>query len=136
MKFEFKNLGPIYQGELELANLTVLCGKNNTGKTYITNMLYSFFQNWERLIEWEMPQKELTELLQKGIISLDLEEHIIQKLNYKQMMENLAENLSGFFACSSELFSDVSFNLKLDINSSWIESGFRSQSRINSIEDF
>ncbi|MEX8133713.1 AAA family ATPase [Acinetobacter nosocomialis] len=46
MKFEFKNLGPIHQGEIELADLTVLCGKNNTGKTYVTNALYSFFQNW------------------------------------------------------------------------------------------
>ncbi|WP_338815770.1 AAA family ATPase (plasmid) [Bernardetia sp. Wsw4-3y2] len=36
MQFEFKNLGTIKEAQLEMGNLTVICGKNNTGKTYLT----------------------------------------------------------------------------------------------------
>lgn len=42
MKFEFDHLGPINHGEIELGNLTVFCGKNNTGKTYVSYLVYGF----------------------------------------------------------------------------------------------
>lgn len=42
MKFEFDNLGPINHGEIELGKLTVFCGKNNTGKTYVSYLVYGF----------------------------------------------------------------------------------------------
>ncbi|MCH9662618.1 MAG: AAA family ATPase [Gammaproteobacteria bacterium] len=44
MKFEIKNLGIIKQASLELGGLTVLCGKNNAGKTYITHTIHEFLQ--------------------------------------------------------------------------------------------
>ena len=34
MKFRFKNLGPIKEADLELGDLTIIAGRNNTGKTY------------------------------------------------------------------------------------------------------
>ena len=42
MKFTFKNLGPIEKADLELGDLTVISGGNNTGKTYIAHALYGF----------------------------------------------------------------------------------------------
>lgn len=42
MKFGIKNLGPIKDANLEIGNLTIVCGKNNVGKTYYTYALYSF----------------------------------------------------------------------------------------------
>ena len=42
MKFEFEHLGPINHGEIELGKLTVFCGKNNTGKTYVSYLVYGF----------------------------------------------------------------------------------------------
>jgi predicted ATP-dependent endonuclease of OLD family len=41
MIFEFKNLGSIKQAEIEMGNLTVICGKNNTGKTYLSYALWA-----------------------------------------------------------------------------------------------
>ena len=32
MKFRFKNLGPIKEADLELGDLTIIAGRNNTGK--------------------------------------------------------------------------------------------------------
>lgn len=44
MKFRFKNLGPIEKAELELGDLTIIAGHNNTGKTYIVYTLYGFLK--------------------------------------------------------------------------------------------
>ena len=44
MKFIFKNLGPIHEAELELGDLTIIAGRNNTGKTYVAYTLYGFLK--------------------------------------------------------------------------------------------
>lgn len=46
MKFYFRNIGPIRKAELELGNLTIIAGRNNTGKTYLVYTLYGFLQSW------------------------------------------------------------------------------------------
>ena len=47
MKFRFKNLGPIKQADLELGDLTIIAGRNNTGKTYLAYALYGFLKRWQ-----------------------------------------------------------------------------------------
>ena len=44
--FRFQNLGPIKEAELELGDLTIIAGRNNTGKTYIAYALYGFLKRW------------------------------------------------------------------------------------------
>ena len=46
MKFRFKNLGPIKHAELELGDLTIIAGRNNTGKTHLAYALYGFLKRW------------------------------------------------------------------------------------------
>lgn len=45
--FTFKNIGPIENAELELGDLTIIAGRNNTGKTYVAYTLYGFLKTWE-----------------------------------------------------------------------------------------
>ena len=40
MKISFENFGVIDKGEIEQKPLTILCGENNTGKTYAMYGLY------------------------------------------------------------------------------------------------
>ena len=49
MKFTLDKLGPINHAELELGDLTIIAGKNNTGKTYTATVLYGIFQKHRRL---------------------------------------------------------------------------------------
>lgn len=44
MQFYLDNVGPIKSAKIELGALTIVCGKNNTGKTYLTNCLYEFYK--------------------------------------------------------------------------------------------
>ena len=36
MQFELKNVGLVDGATVTLADLTIICGENNTGKTYVT----------------------------------------------------------------------------------------------------
>ena len=47
VKFRFRNIGPVKDAELELGDLTIIAGRNNTGKTYIVYTLYGFLKMWE-----------------------------------------------------------------------------------------
>ena len=46
MKFTFEKLGLLDYVEVELADLTLICGENNTGKTYVTYAIYGFLRSW------------------------------------------------------------------------------------------
>ena len=46
VKFRFGNIGPVKDATLELGDLTVIAGRNNTGKTYIVYSLYGFLKMW------------------------------------------------------------------------------------------
>lgn len=45
-KFKFRNIGPVKNAELKLGDLTIIAGRNNTGKTYLAYTLYGFLKNW------------------------------------------------------------------------------------------
>lgn len=44
--FTFKNIGPVKKAEMELGDLTIVAGRNNTGKTYLVYTLYGFLKMW------------------------------------------------------------------------------------------
>lgn len=44
--YRFENIGPIASAELELGDLTIIAGRNNTGKTYLVYALYGFLAKW------------------------------------------------------------------------------------------
>ena len=50
MKFVFKNLGPITEAELELGDITIVSGRNNTGKTYLAHALYGFMKKFKDVV--------------------------------------------------------------------------------------
>ncbi len=52
--FRFSNIGPVKDAKLELGELTIIAGRNNTGKTYLAYTLYAFlkmYEEWPELIE-------------------------------------------------------------------------------------
>ena len=45
--FTFRNIGPVEKADLEIGDLTIIAGRNNTGKTYVAYTLYGFLKSWE-----------------------------------------------------------------------------------------
>lgn len=54
MRFHFENIGPVASADLDLGDLTLVAGKNNTGKTYIVYALYGFLRMWSDLLPREL----------------------------------------------------------------------------------
>ena len=64
--FSVRNLGPIAEGTVKLHPLTILVGKNNTGKTYMAQAIYAAYKALERVngsVEPLMTVDESNELL-------------------------------------------------------------------------
>lgn len=62
MKFAFEKLGLLDEATLELTNLTLVCGENNTGKTYATYAVYGFLRSWRQILRFLL-ENEINKLL-------------------------------------------------------------------------
>ncbi|EIJ42719.1 hypothetical protein BegalDRAFT_1845 [Beggiatoa alba B18LD] len=114
MRFSFENLGVLPKGEIELADLTVLCGANNTGKTYITYALYGFLKNWRNLTK--IPSLEWNKL-NNNLYEIDLEKQLFPKIQSildeatKDYQKNLLHTVFGTFV---ERFSTTHLSFNID----------------------
>ena len=72
MKVQVNSLGALRYAELVLGEMTIVCGANNTGKTYAAYALYGFLYLWRDLISISIPQKKTSELLNNGVVTIDI----------------------------------------------------------------
>lgn len=115
MRFEFKNVGVIDKADLEMGDLTIICGENNTGKTYLTYTIYGFYKRWSFHLFEELEEPIKQELKKsKGII--DLDEMFSQKINqyFEKISTSYTKELHYIFASRKEFFSEAIFKAYLD----------------------
>lgn len=119
MKVTVKNLGILRQAEFSLGDLTIICGGNNTGKTYATYALYGFLKEWRQNIDLiksaQIPSQVIRDLMNDGIVRIDLLDYA-QKTGVilQEICELYTQNLSRIFAASEDRFRDSSFRVSLD----------------------
>ncbi|EDN71435.1 ABC transporter [Beggiatoa sp. PS] len=105
MYFELKNIGAIKKAKIELGKLTVVCGKNNTGKTYITYSIYGFlYEKFELLTKAWAYIHELENLSHE------------EKLNSfnKQLSKLYSQQLCNIFNVNPDEFAHSEFQIYLD----------------------
>ena len=118
MIIKFKNLGPIENGEIDLNDLkgiNLIIGKNNTGKTYLSNLLYSYFKVRQRQ---ELKMKEVFNInFKKELSNLDYEtiKHYFEK-KYESEIKNI---LPQIFHTSKDIFKD--FEIEVDLSDEILE---------------
>jgi len=76
MKIHIENLGILCQAEFELADMTIICGRNNTGKTYATYALFGFLSSWREIFSIAVQDSTINQLLAEGSVSIDLDEYV------------------------------------------------------------
>ena len=119
MKIMVKNLGVLRQAAFSLGDLTIICGKNNTGKTYATYALYGFLNKWRENINLDeiiqISDQRIQELLDNGVTRIDLMEYIkdADKI-IEEMCKSYTKSLPKIFATSKEQFRDSLFRVYLD----------------------
>ena len=72
LKIRVKNLGILKHAEFSLGDLTIICGGNNTGKTYATYALYGFLRDWRDLIRFPVNNAQVQNLLTDGVLKIAL----------------------------------------------------------------
>ncbi|RJP25405.1 MAG: hypothetical protein C4527_17195 [Candidatus Omnitrophota bacterium] len=115
MKIKVKNLGALKQAEFELGKITIICGENNTGKTYATYALFGFLSFWREAFAMVIPDQVVTSLLTEGTTHLDIHQYI-QKAD--QILDEgcivYTKQLPSYFASSEKNFETSEFHIKLD----------------------
>jgi predicted ATP-dependent endonuclease of OLD family len=120
MKFTFKNLGKLDEAEIEVKDLTIVCGENNTGKTYLLYAIYGF---WAYLLRSDIP-------LLSADIRIALHTHKKIELNIEEAFS--IENINSFlgkvaeeyalkqidrdFVAKSKFFKNLKMDLELSRN--------------------
>lgn len=115
MKVKLKNFGVLKQAEFEVGDLTILCGGNNTGKTYATYALFGFLH---------MPRYFLGRILQDDEVKRLIANKIL-KVSKTEYFQNISKRLISFceyytkklptvFAVSEDKFLKSYFEVEID----------------------
>ena len=116
MKIRVKNLGVLKQAEFSLGDFTIICGENNTGKTYTTYALYGFLDSWRRRFDdaSHIPKNTFNELKENGVTRINLVEYA-QKAQeiLNQICRHYSFDLHRVFAAPEEKFRNTQFHVLL-----------------------
>jgi hypothetical protein len=130
MKFTIENLGALDYAELELADLTIICGQNNTGKTYVTYLVFCLLSTWRRFFDIDLGH-DLLKLKKNGVVRIDLSERVEQDWP-KLCAEALDRFLLAFpemMASRSELFAGLKMAVDIPLGTAWQVREFKRELR-------
>lgn len=115
MKFGIKNLGPIKEANVEIGDLTIICGKNNCGKTYIAYSIYDFYKFFRDYISFEKIREKPDET---ETIRINLDDY---KENAKKALKKAVEQFSLEHLSNKDAFSveEVSFETNSPVGEKW-----------------
>ncbi len=109
MKFRIEKLGRLDEAELEVADLTVICGENNSGKTYATYAVYGFLRMWAEspMAPHPLAVSTASALPQTGVQRVDLIRDLLPtaKDYFDEMSRLYNQKLSQVFASREDYFA-------------------------------
>jgi predicted ATPase len=121
MKVKFENIGFVKSATLDLdKEITLLCGPNNTGKTYIATALYGLFRFRFKLDAFSLIKTKVQESINADMVSLDIKDAITNSALEKMLAEfadQYINDLPNVFATDENFFSKASISfLDLDLD--------------------
>ena len=128
MKIHIKNIGMLDEAEFEVGDLTLICGENNTGKTYATYSLYGYL-DFMRSIRENMFLRARRNLFDDNEFLENIGESQREiKITYEKILEKLKKHLQEktrlyssrillqIMAGKEEDFSNVEFSAEFSIS--------------------
>jgi ABC-type Mn2+/Zn2+ transport system ATPase subunit len=120
MKVKLKHLGVLECAEFELGEFTIICGKNNTGKTYATYALFGFLHHSKDLLSNQIGkiiESDISDVWQRGESNFDIDiEKILAKV--PQMLAEASKEyttrLPTVFSSNESFFSKADFCFTLN----------------------
>lgn len=118
MRFNISKIGKVRSTEIELNDLTIICGKNNTAKTYITYTLYGFMDFIENL------RFETSDFFKKDLTVFDNDEEVetiisISRLKdfvKNDLVQQFSRTIPSLFSSKNKSFNSSSLSLLDDFD--------------------
>ena len=108
-----KNIGILKQAEFSLGDLTLICGENNTGKTYAAYALYGFLRSWRDLIRIPVSDHQVHTLLTDGYLNIELAQYVKKADQILAVAcKRYSEQLYSVFAAPKEAFQNGEFHVE------------------------
>ncbi|MDP3331920.1 MAG: AAA family ATPase [Methylococcaceae bacterium] len=115
MKIDFKHLGGIDEGSIELNDFTLFCGKNNSGKTYVMYSIYGLLDK-EFDIHFGFVKEIIDNLKENGTVHLEVENILSQ--HREEMIRYIEKHFKAYlprlFCVPEDEFSDTAIYLNFD----------------------
>ena len=116
IKIELKNLGILKQAEFSLGDLTVICGENNTGKTYTAYALYGFLDSWRDLLDFPVSDAQIRSLLTDGGLKIGLTQYVERADRLlAEACERYTTQLDTVFAAPEGRFRNSEFHIRTEV---------------------
>ena len=115
LNIKFNNLGNIKEGSLTLKDFTILCGNNNSGKTYATYVIYSLLDK-DFNFNFTKIKTIITDLLENGIYELNIKEFTDKNFDAlkREIEKGFFENLYNIFSTSEDEFKKTKVSFDID----------------------
>jgi len=117
MKVKIHKLGALEQAEFELGGMTIICGRNNTGKTYATYATYGVLDFLRSEFSFSVSKEQISSLMSEGAVSIDLKKYSKSEKLQKQIdraAKKYTKILGQVFAGNNKLFDNTTFAFTLD----------------------
>lgn len=128
MRFQFENLGLLDQADLEISNLTIICGENNTGKTYATYGIYGFLRDIRSYLRFVLRKEKAISTHFKNVTAatIDLHDIFSGKINdyLLKACEIYKNELPQAFSSPANLFKDTTFTAYTSTNCDFFDIEF------------
>jgi len=117
MKITVENLGKIENATIEINDLTILVGDNNSGKTYLTYSTYGALKNWKDFINYNNFRFIAEELNEKGQFRSNIDElHALIKSSILSESKSFNNRFKKLFNDKEEIFEKSNLKLDFEIN--------------------
>lgn len=118
LNFYFPKIGPIFEANVALGDLTILTGKNNTGKTYITHTIYAALKEITSPateVDFRVPEECFRELRDNSYFAIEMDSLTEQVAVYlEEFSRDFSGRISEVFAAEPNQFSDSSVEISVE----------------------
>lgn len=110
---KLKNIGILKQAEFSLGDLTIICGENNTGKTYAAYALFGFLKSLDDFVQFPISDDQIHSFLTEGLLRIDLTKYVnIADQVLTDACELYTQQLDKIFAAPEGRFGNSELSLQ------------------------
>ena len=111
LTIKLKNIGILKQAEFSLGDLTLICGENNTGKTYAACVLFGFLESWRKFIRFPISDAQIQQARTESV-KIDLAQATDDM--FTEAGKKYTEQLDTIFAAPEGTFQKSEFRFMTD----------------------